>query len=253
VSVPAVICLGRIGDIINALPIAYALHQERGIKPKFACSHEFASILDGVTYVQPVVWCIDYKELPLAIKRAQGHEYYVVQAYKHPDQDRKTESYQKEGWRIAGWLDRFGKIPLVFDNRSEMREKDTDFRASLLTNPFHVNKTTILVAGTSVSSPFKHDLVGTVRKAFPGHNVVDLSLIKCHRPYDLLGLMDNAACLVTVDTMHLHLARAANVPIVALINEGWFGSIPQGNVKSTIRYSQFTPDGVVSAIRGAIS
>jgi len=249
---PIVVCLGRFGDILNALPVAHALSCV-GPKPKFCVSEEFWTVLEGCSYVQPIVWKVDYKELPWAINRVKGHKAYIAQSYMHPDQSRQTNSYQKEAWRHAGWLDSFGLIPLVIDQRNPAREKDIDFRASCLTNPYHVNKTTILVAGASVSSPFRHDLTGIVRKEFPGHNVVDWSAIRAHRIYDLLGLMDNAACLVTVDSAPLHLARASKVPIVAIINDGWLGSVLQGNVVSVTRYSEFSKENLVDSINASFT
>jgi hypothetical protein len=251
VSEPIVVCLGRYGDILNALPIAYSMKER---KPKFVVSKEFWQILDGVTYVRPVVWDKDYKELPFAIERTKGHEAYIAQCYKHPDDRRLTASYQKESWRLAGFLDKFGTIPLVFDNRDGQREKEIDLKAALLTNPYSVNKATILVSGTGVSSPFKHDLVGIVRKAFPGYNVVDLNTVRAKRVYDLLGLFDNSALLVTIDTMHLHLARASNIPVVALINDGWYGSVPPPNAKAVLRYSEASgnPSRVIDAIKGVL-
>lgn len=252
---PAIVCLGRYGDIVNVLPIAWHLAQTAGV-PKFCVSEEFWTILDGVSYVQPVVWPVDYKELPWAIKRVAGRspEAIIAQAYMHPDQSRKTESYQMEAWRMAGYLDQFGKFPLVFDKRNPAREKELDLKMALLTNPFTVNKATILVASKSVSSPYRDDLLGRVRKEFPGYNVVDLSALKSPRIYDLIGIIENSACLVTVDSVQLHLARATKTPVIALINEGWFGSVPQGNIKSTIRYSEAlaNPTKVIEAIKSAI-
>lgn len=250
---PIIVCLGRYGDIVNVLPIAHSLFLETGKAPKFCVSEEFWTILEGVSYVKPVVWNRDYKELPWAIKRVQDESEKVViaQSYMHPDTSRQTDSYQKEAWRHAGYLDQFGKLPLVFDKRDLAREKELDLKVALLTNPYNVNNATILVASKSVSSPYRDDLLGRVRKEFPGYNVVDLCSIKAPRIYDLIGIIENSACLVTVDTVHLHLARATQTPVVSLVNEGWFGSVPQGNIKACFRYSEATasPEKVLNAIR----
>ena len=68
---------------------------------------------------------------------------------------------------------------------------------------------------------------------------LDLAKIKAQRIYDLLGLYDNAAGMITTDTATLHLAAASNIPYVALINNGGAGSIPKGNCVLKVRYSQF--------------
>lgn len=247
---PIVATLGRFGDILNSLPIAYELHRQ-GRTPKFVVSSEFASILDGVSYVIPRVWTVDYKEIDRVIQKAKGKEAYICQCYKHPDCRRLTDSYQKESWRVAGWLDRFGTIPLVLDKRVALDEQCATLKYCLLTPDYHVQKKTILVADKSVSSPFNHDLVGILRKAFKDCNVIDLCQTKVKHPYDILGLMDNdAACLVTVDSFQMHLARASKAPMIAFINNGWFGScLPSGGPTKMVRYSDFDQSALIEDVK----
>lgn len=246
-SQPVVVCLGRYGDILNALPIAYQLSKE-GKRPKFVTTEEFWTILKGVSYVDLVVWNRDYKELPFAIERVKDNESYIVQSYMNPDSRRLTDSYQKESWRVAGWLDRFGTIPLVIDVRDPSREAGLDLKYALRTPNFHAKKKSILVAGKSVSSPTKFDLVKCVREAFMDHNVIDLCDTTAGFIHDLVGVMDKAQMLVSIDTMHLHLARASTIPVVSIINNGWFGSVPPPNSVATIRYADLTEQNVISAV-----
>jgi hypothetical protein len=227
-----VVCLGRYGDIANALPIAYRLWKDTGEKPKFFVAEEFQSILDGVSYVRPMVWKVDYKQLPLAIERMKGFGPIICQTYKHPDQSRKTDSFQKEAWRHAGWLEKFGTIPLVFDQRSTERE-------NALADKYGVNHTTVLVAGKGVSSPLKFDLWNEL-SCVP--NIVNLSEVQAEKVYDIIGLIERAKLLVTIDTAALHFSRATNTKVVALINDGWFGSVPPPNSVASIRYSAATPE-----------
>jgi len=218
---PVVCCLGRYGDIINALPIAYEIYRTQGIKPKFVVSREFWTILEGVTYVQPIVWDLPYSDLPRAITRLEGKHEIICQSYKHTDDRHLTDSYQTEAWRLAGWLDKFGKLPLVFDNRNKQRE-DKLFK-QIFGNE---TKPIILFCGKSVSSPIDYALIldGIVKTFSDSHHILNMSETKAERIYDLIGLMDRAHVLVTVDTSPLHLARASNVKMVALVNDGWFGS-----------------------------
>lgn len=247
---PIVVCLGRYGDVVNALPLAYSLSQ-KGIKPKFCISADFWTILESVSYVQPIVWACDYKELPKAIERVKDREAYIMQAYMNPDRNRKTESYQTEAWRLAGKLDEFGKHPLVFDLRNDIEENALDLKACLQTTGYHAKAKTILVAGKSVSSPFKHDLVQDMKDAFPDCNVIDLCKVSGRKIQYLLGMMEKANCIVAVDTVHLHLANAMKTPLVALLNEGWFGSIPRQDAIS-FRYSQYDPKIVAAQVRTLI-
>lgn len=240
-----VVCLGRFGDIINALPIAYDLSL-KGPKPKFIVSKEFWTILEGVSYVNPVVWDIPYSSLKIAINRLrdQGHDVYIAQSYKNPDSRRLTDSYQKESWRTAGYLDKFGKIPLVFDKRSMERE------AALIAKYNPQDKPLILFSGSGVSSPFSSgpELLVRIKTVFADCEIVDLSTVTCDRIYDLVGLIESANCLVTIDTAHLHLAAATTTPVVALVNNGWYGSVPCCNAKRIFRYASAPVEDIIQAI-----
>jgi hypothetical protein len=227
-----VVALGRYGDVANALPIAYELSRQ-GELPRFFISKEFASILDGVTYVQPMVVSLDYKE----VRKVLRPETICCQSYKHPDTRRLTDSYQKEAWRIAGWLGHFGEIPLVFDNRNLERE-------AALIQKYNVNEETILVAGKGCSSPFRFDLWDAMKGA---GNIVNLSDVKAERIFDIIGLIEKACLLLTIDSAPLHLARATNTPVVALINDGWYGSVPPKKGVA-IRYSDATAQNIAEAI-----
>jgi hypothetical protein len=230
----SVVCLGRFGDICNAIPIAYELWRD-GCKPKFFVAQEFATVLEGVSYVQPMVWKVEYRDLQKAIDRIPNA--IICQAYKHPDQRRLTDSYQKEAWRIAGWLDKFGTIPLVFDQRNKERE-------DLLAREHGVTDETILVAGNGVSSPFNLDLWAGMQ-GFP--NIVNLSEIRAERIFDIIGLIERARLLLTIDSAPLHFARATKTKVVALINDGWYGSVaPENGV--AIRYSEATPERIADGI-----
>lgn len=234
-----IICLGRYGDIMNALPIAYELSRN-GENPKFCCSNQFWNVLEGVSYVHPVVWGLEYMQLPTAIKYTQEHNPIVCQAYRHPDSSQRTDSYQREAYRHAGWLDKFYKIPLVFDRRNPERE------AALAKD---LPDGAILWAGTSVSSPLASaGAVWDLLHKEYGSRLYDISNLRAERVYDVLGLMDRAALLVCTDTMHLHLARASNIPVVAMINNGWFGSVPHERV-TAIRYNDVSPNAVLELVK----
>lgn len=246
------VCLGRYGDVINALPIAYDLYSS-GRKPKFVVADQFWNILEGVTYVDPIVWNIDYASVPYAIKRVSGHEAYICQTYTHPDNQRLTDSYQKESWRVAGWLPKFGTIPLVFDNRSPEREKVLVEQVIGVRQRSPVKRKVVLVAGKSISSPFRPNLIEILTDRLPNTIIIDLCEVKAHRIYDILGLLDVADCLVSVDTVHLHLARIGNPKTVGIINNGWFGSCLTSNRATLTRYDNFSDRKLVDDVKAALA
>lgn len=234
------VVLGRYGDICNGLPIGYEIFRTTNEKPKFFVSSEFASILDGVSYVQPMVWNVDYKEIKKAIDRIPNP--IVCQAYKHPDQRRLTDSFQKESWRVAGWLDKFGTIPLVFDRRDKDRE-------AALAQKYGVDECSILVAGSGVSSPFKMDLWKEMQGV---EGIVNLSQVRAEKIFDIIGLIERARLLITIDSSPLHFARATKTKVVALVNDGWFGSVPPENGVA-IRYAVATPQRIAEGIQQCLA
>jgi hypothetical protein len=127
----------------------------------------------------------------------------------------------------------------VFDRRNPEREQKL-----IPECPF------IAVAPHGVSSPFAHSkqLISGLQSRFPEYKIVDLSKIQAEKPFDLLGVLDAASCLVTIDTLHLWLANAAKCPTVALTNDGWRGSPPPVTATATFRYSQFQIDQICDEV-----
>jgi hypothetical protein len=279
--------LGRYGDIINTLPLLRLVAEQHG-PVKQVVSGRYADVLDGVSYVEPVVFEGPFEDLTGAMAMAYhvGLKAVNLQVYGHGySQQRHTGSFVHEQWRNAGMVQHWG-APLVFDRRDAAREAalvaavrrtgsrglgrtginavdargypqmgkmhslplvnavggdgmraadsadDADF--SLATargaRAGDVDKPLVLVASHGFSSPFaqgKALLQELVERHGHHATVVDLSTVHAHRIYDLLGLMDAAACLVTIDTAHMHLAHGSRVPVVALSTPGptpWHGA-----------------------------
>lgn len=248
------VMLGRFGDIMNILPMLKA-EADAGRRPTLVVSQEFASILDGVSYCDRIVWEGAYDRLPDALRwlrREKGITAPVVaQVHRNPrDAGRLTPSYQTEIWRLAGRLEEFAtRGPLDFDRR------DTGREIRLLDqNAYGNGRPLILVGLTSVSSPLSNqrEIETSIATTFSETcKIVRLDQIRAERIYDLLALFDIAACLLCADTSFGHLARASKVPLVALANSGWRGSVFE-HAKAVIRYENATPIAVVEAVRNAL-
>ncbi len=253
--------LGRNGDLINACQICYHEYLRTRQPARLIVGEEFRPLLDGFSYIEPIVFHGTQNELARALTLFPKAT--VLQSWLNPDQRRLTDSYQKEAWRRAGKLDAFGTVPLVIDRRSPEREV-------AFCSHFAQGKPVIIVAISSPSSPFPQGsrLLHAVRESFPGHAVFDICLHGAHRFYDLLGLLGRASLLITIDTAHLHLARASRCPVIAIVNDvgsratpgPWTASVPPPQAISTFRYSEFaTADNAVElavneavlAVRGA--
>jgi hypothetical protein len=151
--------------------------------------------------------------------------------------DRHCSQYCLDEWHRAGCLEHHGKWPLYFDLRSEMREAE-------LVKKYDDGRPMLLLSLKGVSGPYKDAdrLRGEIIERWGQRlNIVDLPSVKAKRFYDLLGLYDMAALLVTIDTSTLHLAAASQVPAIELLSfepEDWHGSVPRGNCILSMKYRE---------------
>jgi len=242
------------------LPFLYQEYRQEGIKPKLMVATEYSDLLDGTTYIEPVIWDGPWAELGKAHKHALTLDKKVRLAQVAGPKnildkivyggrfDVQTESFEKEMWRVAGKLDLWPQnLPLVFDNRSKERETKL---FSDLSADWHWKKKEqplILVSTSGFSSPFQYTelLWELINAKLKGYNVVDVSNLKAERIYDLLGLYEKAHCLIATDSAPLHLAQAVNLPVCALIADTpsmWHGTAWRPNHISYIRYKNFPCD-----------
>lgn len=254
--------LGKFGDLMIMLPAFKAVADELGHPPICLVSTEFASIFDGVSYVKPWAFALHWwKGVGQARKAAEGYGLspIVVKWWDEPGAKppgtingsetikltihgnpvriaaSEWDSYQASQWRYAGFtMQQMIDWPLVFDRRDLQRE--SLLRAAHFKTSFPKLLVNLPRGGTS---PFPSALQAYGFISRKDFEVVNLSNVRATRIYDLLGLYDHAAGLITSDTATLHLAAASKVPYIAFINDGGAGSIPKGNCICSIRYKDF--------------
>jgi hypothetical protein len=186
-----------------------------GIKPYLYVAEEYSSLLEGISYAEPLVYRGGVYEVSRALKLLRPDVDRVVCQVSGESVafDRRSWSFARDSWALGSKAP-FGEWAPVFDRRDRQRERklvDSVFPKGI--RPF------VLVATEGHSTPFpgrKDFLPALEAQLESSFEVVDLSKIKAHRFYDLLGLMDLAHCLVTIDTGTIHLAAASEVPVVAL-------------------------------------
>lgn len=230
--------LGRFGDLILLLPAMKFIHDQTGETPKMIVAKDYASVLDGVSYVEAIPLDVHwYMGMPRAREYAKRHfgGDVVLQCYAH------NWGIELKKWPsfMVSMLDRtgvplhlFNDLPLIFDRRNPARE------AAAVPK---VKKPFILINTTGVSSPFPHGqkVFRILSHLTDQVALIDLSRIHCHRIYDILGIMDRAVGTITTDTATLHLAHGCKRPYIALTVDGWCTSTPRGNCKLEIKYSKF--------------
>lgn len=255
--------LGKLGDVLNVLPILWA-DAQAGQRATLMIHRQYEGILDGVSYCDRLVWDGNPNDINGAIAEAQKHSQdvrccqivgdpqAVKQLYERSGTPgASTESFQKESWRVCGrlalWKD---QPPLVFDQRNREREKELLGRVGSSRN-----KKYLLVAVDSKTSPFPYKalLWEMLRLKFKtGYIIVDLAEYQAERIYDLLGLYEKAWALIACDSALLHLANAVRtLPVVALAQDKptlWHGSSWRPQFISYIRYGDF-PDRAVDMLR----
>lgn len=238
----AVVLMCRYGDIINFLPAYRELI--KGVRNPYWIVHpDFESIFDGVSYVQHLVSNED-SHYPYRIAnqtRRKFQRFVVPQVF---DLDNTlphlTECFNKEMWNKVGLLHRWDDLELVFDRRDRTREK-TLIDAFIQAN----GKPTVMLCWSGASNPFKDSekLVRLVRDNFGEDiNLLDVSNLKAHRIYDLIGLMEKCAALISTDTSLIHLAAACSIPVLALVNDAkdpFSCAQPRSNCYDRILHREF--------------
>lgn len=245
----AYVCLGKTGDILSILPIIYAEFKKTGSKPVLVVSKVYSSILDGTKYVTPLIYESNFGDVRGAVRFAKRRFLQVIILQMHGidyEVEHFTSSFQTDAWMRARAVDHFQNWPLIIDDRSSLREKIlfnlTVKKSDRNDSGVAIWEKYILVGDLSESSPFKEieELVKMLKIAFePGIRIIRLSEVKADRFFDLLGLYEDAECLVTVETAHIHLSRASKVPVVVLAADGWRGSADQDRFRFYCRYSEW--------------
>lgn len=223
----AFLLLGRLGDEIIMLPIWKHLHDSTGEKPVVVVAKEFASLFNGVSYVEAdavnVHW---YGGLHAAAQMAKLKygQCTIIQCngFGHATSEDRYPSFGEAMWAKAGFEGQYGTLPLVFDRRNAERE-------AALVERFTGKKPLLLYNFTGVSSPLPcaQEVLHRLRRYERDFTLLSLAMVKGKFLYDLLGLFDRAAGLICHDSAPLHLARASDVPLLAYCRGGWSSAIPK--------------------------
>jgi len=214
----AFLLLGRLGDITTLLPVLKDEADKSGQPTPLVCAAAYAPLLEGTSYVKPLVFQGDYSRAAearaWAARQLTGYELVDCSVYgQGVNVQHDMSSFDREIWRLSKTSLNFDTTPVVFDRRDSLREK------GILANPPF-----LLYAGAGHSSPFAESaqfLAALTARVEPEFTIVDISNVRAQRPFDLLGLYEHAAGLIATDSFPLHLAQATpKLPVAALICEG---------------------------------
>ena len=236
---------------------------EEGNRASFAVADEFKSVLESVSYVDPVIVPGSYENLRTTMDNL-AREYKIVQmqvkghGYTIPKPI--GQSWCEEAYNISGNHSRFcdGQFEnLILDRRYPEEEAmhidkliGDDKRPIILMN---------LADGAGSAFTFGSQVMELVASRFAEDcRIIDLNGIRAKRAGNILGLFERASFLVTADNAMLHLAAACpTLPYIAFIANSptlWNGSYTRGNCLLRIRYDQYTywPFAITKLIERAI-
>ena len=238
--------LGRAGDVINVLPLALEHKSRTGEIPLFMVAKEFAHVLDGVSYVEPVVFDGPFEQVVVAAYNARKltEDISFCQIYgRGVKATQACTSFAREAWEQGRSVRPWGTLPLVFDRRDPLREKALVDR---VIGPKVDDRPIVLLALTGHSSPFPfRKLFGRYLETYYGDRFrfLDLGEVRAERFFDLLGIFELARLLITIDTGHLHLAAAVpELNVLTLITREpttWHGSPWRSQHVGRIYYDEF--------------
>lgn len=254
--------LGKHGDLIILLPGWKKVFESTGVKPVVMVSKEFASTLEGVSYVEPWVvdlhWYGDCGKARMMAEQKFGKDnvifpkwwddpsftpptirgdaqQLIIHGKRMKIEQGDWFSYMASQWKYAGFLIEDIMLSPVFDRRRPAYE------LALFQHVVRNTKPRILYClNTGGSSPFPctpevEAILRDLRREF---NVIDLMQVRADRIYDMLYLFEQSELIITSDTATLHLSGCCRTPYIAFIANGGGGSIPRGNCIYQTRYNK---------------
>lgn len=246
-----IVQLGRFGDIINILPLCLEASRQSGKPQRLMVSREYASILEGVSYVEPVIFDGDFSQLEAGIAAAKRitPNVRVAQVYAGGKVfPRSKDNYQREAWHRLGRLSRYEQLSVIFDRRNPERERALfdQYVAPVVGGPFIV----VALNGVSFDFPARDRVIAALKKEFTGTAIIDIADITAARIFDILGILDLAHCLVACDSSIQHLAQASSVPVIAYrVNDSWLASSRRANHVLNRRYSDVDTAELIVAVK----
>lgn len=216
--------------MVSVLPCLHADFLETGIKPHLIISTKYANVVEGLDYLEPVIYPGSWEDVAGAMQSAKRRYKEVLCPQMHTKDyvpRRMFPSFQLDQWDRCGRLHQWGLLPLVMPRHGET-----------------IQGKYILLGDHSESSPFLQieDLHASLVKEFPSHRIVRLSSVRLPLLADLLALYDAADLIITIDTLHSHLTLATATPVIVLATEKpsrWHGTAYHPRMAAHIRYGDY--------------
>lgn len=237
----------KTGDCINCLQPIYAEYKRTNEIQHVMVAEKYASLFSGCSYVKVVKWFGEWHDLKSSIIEAKKlyEEVITLSTFgKDWPIEKKTPSFALDQIERSKSITESGISGVVFQNISKPFDERSKLREYNLCSKIGIDSKTILFADTSESSKFSGiiELQKILYENFTENKIVKLSEIKADFFYDMIGVYDKAACLVSIETSHLHLSASSDIPVIALVTdrpEIWHGTAYRPQFVIHCRYSDF--------------
>lgn len=231
---PVYIQLAKAGDLCSLLPILHHDFLTTGEKSSIIVSQNYRRLPEAVDYLKSYCYSHGDMDLAGAIKwaRLNFDDVRIPQLHGRGFEfQHRRPSFQYDQWERAGALQYWDKLPLVLPRPKKIS-------VEIPIEPY------ILFADHSQSSPFFHkdDMMRCLVDDFPNHKIIRMSEVLVKDILDLLPLYDAADLIISVDTLHLHLAKATQTPLIALVGDTvsrWHGSAFSHRFALHVRYKDY--------------
>lgn len=237
---PCLIMLGGLGDLLITLTVAWHYANKFGKRTPVLTDVRYQNVLAGCSYVKSVGYdgasWRGYDEAIIWARKNFKTVYPLHVGAPEIRNNPKTTHFCHEQYLHAGVPGRYGDFPLIFDRRNLLREEKIIKRV-------RDGRPLFLYNFKGGSSPLEkcEVLLGEIKSRFENTiQIVNTSSLDLSHYHDLLGLLDVAIGMISIDTSTIHLMAASSTPYIALVNdsETWRSSIPRGRCVLEVGYSK---------------
>lgn len=256
-DMPVFVQLGKIGDILNVIPMLRLSHTIFHYQPVPMVIHQsMRNVLGRVGYVKPYLWKGAMTDRAAASDYAKSiaKKVLVPQLFTdkggHPE-EWKQPRYNLDEWDRCGLLDLWGKLPLEIDHRDWPAER------KWFSGVRKTDKPILCFNFKGISAAFNgaDTIERRIKSEFQDCELIDLGSLRGESVYtDILGVLDRCNALITIDTSTLHLAQASHCPYIALVSDlvnGWLGSALRRKPMLEVSYAAVNQrmDEIIATLR----
>ncbi len=222
------------GDLLVFLPAMKQIAAESGRSVTLVTYKKYLPLLSGIPWLN----LVGVEGMTRAAAKSR---------FAHLGEIRDLEpDHTQQSWSLAAFA-RTGVDPSFYDSLPlEIENRDLVAEAEIIRRHRRDKFRPLILFNTvGKSSPFAFGdvLRGYLAERYADDmEIVDLAFVRPNRITDLLGLYEQACCIITTDTGTLHLAYATKTPTISIARDkegpdSWGASEPRSHWITRVPYS----------------